>query len=154
MAAYELSLLTNKDAELICTWRYEPPYDTYDVPSDGAAAMLDPLQRFCALRRDGELIAYVCLGAEARVPGLAAVPDVDDLGFGLRPDLIGQGLSREILPWLLGAVAPQLEGGRLRVVILDWNLRSLGAYRRAGFLDTGSHTNGAGTFLLLERDRP
>jgi len=39
----------------------------------------------------------------------------------------------------------------LRVVILDWNARSLAAYRRAGFRDVGSHTNDGDRCLLLRR---
>jgi RimJ/RimL family protein N-acetyltransferase len=88
------------------------------------------------------------------VPGLGEDPGTEDLGFGLRPDLMGQGLSQELLPWLLSALGEVLIGSRLRVVILEWNARSLAAYRRAGFTDVGNHANDNGTFLLLERALP
>jgi RimJ/RimL family protein N-acetyltransferase len=55
---------------------------------------------------------------------------------------------------LLSALSAQFADSRLRVVILDWNARSLAAYRRAGFTDVGSHVNDDGTYLLLERARP
>ena len=113
--------------------------------------MTDPAQRYSAVWRDGELIAYVCLGAEARVPGMTADPGIEDLGFGLRPDLMGQGLSRTLLPWVIVALDDQIDGRRLRVVIYDWNARSLAAYRRLGFTDSGTVTNAGGTFLILIR---
>ena len=151
---YRLGPLSDGDARQVARWRYEAPYDTYNVSAEDAQLMTDPAQRFSAVRRDGALVAYVCLGAEARVSGLVEEAGVEDLGFGLRPDLMGQGLSREILPWLLSALGEQPVGSRLRVVILDWNARSLAAYRGAGFTDVGSHTNDNGTYLLLERARP
>jgi RimJ/RimL family protein N-acetyltransferase len=149
-----LTQLTAQDASEISGWRYEAPYDTYDVGPQDAQLMSEPAQRFSAVRRDGELVAYVCLGAEARVPGLDAEPGTEDLGFGLRPDLMGQGLSRVLLPWLLAELGKQLICERLRVVILDWNARSLAAYRRVGFTDAGTHATDAGTFILLTRPAP
>jgi ribosomal-protein-alanine N-acetyltransferase len=151
---YKLGRLSEADADAISMWRYEPPYDVYNVLAGDARLMTDPAQRFSAVRRNGELIAYLCLGAEARVFGLGEESGMEDLGFGLRPDLMGQGLSREILPLLLEVLGEQLTGTRLRVVILDWNARSLAAYRRVGFTDVGSHINDDGTYLLLERARP
>jgi hypothetical protein len=59
-----------------------------------------------------------------------------------------------VLPWLLGALGDQIVGDHLRVVILEWNIRSLKAYRRVGFRDVGTHSNAADTYLLLTRPRP
>jgi ribosomal-protein-alanine N-acetyltransferase len=146
-----LTPLKSADARRISGWWYPPPYDPYNVPAQDAARMADPAQRFSAIRDGDELIAYACLGGEARVRGLDPQPGTEDLGFALRPDLMGQGLSRQTIPWLLQALRDQIAGHQLRVVILDWNLRSLAAYRRAGFSDAGSHTNEDGTFLLLTR---
>ena len=44
----------------------------------------------------------MCLGAEARVPGLTEEVDVLDVGIGLDPEIVGQGKGRSI-------VAPVLE---------------------------------------------
>lgn len=149
-----LTTLTRADASEISGWRYTPPYDTYDVSAADSERMTDPAQRFSAIRDGDELVAYVCLGAQARVKGLEPKAGTEDLGFGLRPDLMGHGLSREILPWTLSALGDQISGDELRVVILGWNERSLRAYRRAGFTDVGSHTNEDGAYLLLTRPRP
>jgi hypothetical protein len=66
---------------------------------------------------------------------------------------MGQGISGDLFPWLIPALDALLVGSQLRVVILDWNARSLAAYRRAGFTDVGSHGNEDGTFRLLTRPR-
>jgi len=86
----QLTTLTEADTTEIGSWRYDAPYDTYNMPVDDAAVMLEPGQRFSAVRDGAELIAYVCLGGEARVKGLEPEPGTDDLGFGLRPDLMGR----------------------------------------------------------------
>jgi ribosomal-protein-alanine N-acetyltransferase len=153
MDGFELAAVAEADLPALVGWSYELPYDIYDLGSD-LGFMLDPALRYSAVRRDGDLIAYSCIGADARVPGLDAAPGTDDLGFGLHPGLVGQGHSRTVLPWLLGALGDQIVGDHLRVVILEWNIRSLKAYRRVGFRDVGTHSNAADTYLLLTRPRP
>jgi ribosomal-protein-alanine N-acetyltransferase len=151
MSEFLLHPIDAADARAIASWRYDPPYDVYEFDHADVLGLTNPSGRYSAVRRHEELIAYVCLGAEARVTGLGPAQDTDDLGFGLRPDLMGQGLSRDLFPWMLRALENQIVGTRLRVVILDWNARSLAAYRRAGFRDEASHRTADGTYLLLTR---
>ena len=79
----------------VAEWRYEPPYDFYDLASDpdDEAAMRDPARaEHCraVLAADGErLDAFWYFDWHG---------DVVEVGIGLRPDLTGRGLGESFLP--------------------------------------------------------
>lgn len=146
--------LTRTDAEQIATWQYAGRWRAYDSrPGDGLLraeagyqAVADPAT--------GALVGYICTGQEARVPGLAADDGVLDVGAGMRPDLVGSRVGSDFGAAMLGHLAGQAGGRRLRAVVLDWNERSLRLCARLGFLAVGVHTceqDGAlRTYVLLE----
>jgi ribosomal-protein-alanine N-acetyltransferase len=87
-------------ARAIHSWRYEPPYDLYDLADEPLLgflkAFLDPGNAYYAMFDEAEgLVAYCCFGPDAQVPGGDYGPPAIDVGLGLRPDLTGQrqGLS-------------------------------------------------------------
>ncbi|HTW11634.1 MAG TPA: VOC family protein [Solirubrobacteraceae bacterium] len=139
------------DAEQFAQWRYEGEYSFYDSSPTDADAALKPENRYYAVRRNGELIAHVCVGPEARVAGMKAEPGVDDIGFGLRPDLTGHGEFRTLLPEIMDALVPELTAPAQRVVVAAWNDRALSAARHAGFDATGSVVNNLGRWIVLTR---
>lgn len=132
--------LTSADAEQIATWRYAGPWAVYDSrPEDGLVnreggfeSVVDSLT--------GDLVGFVCVGQEARVPGLAAEPGVTDVGVGMRPDLVGARVGSEFGAAVLSHLREQAGGGALRAVVLDWNERSQRLCRRLGFRPVGTHT--------------
>jgi [ribosomal protein S18]-alanine N-acetyltransferase len=146
--------LTAEDLADIETWAYDGPWAVYD--SDGP---LDPELDYWAVVEDtGEeasaapdrLVGFACIGADARVPGLAAVDGVLDVGVGMRPELVGQGLGPEFAETVL-AFAGRRGDARLRAVVQDWNQRSLRLMARLGFTATGTHPVGDVTYVVLER---
>ena len=70
-------------------------------------------------------------------------PDLVDVGWGLRPDLMGQGLGRALIEAAL-AVHPS---SRHRIAVLAWNERARRAPAKCGFAQTGV----LGEFVLMER---
>jgi len=85
------------------------------------------------------LVGFACVGAEARVPGEVALADVVDVGFGMRPDLVGHGLGNEFVATILlhvEATEAAGPGAELRVVVQAWNLRSRRVVERAGFIES------------------
>lgn len=123
--------MTVSHARAIAAWRYPGRWSVYDVDSaesvqDGYSVVLDGNQ--C-------VVGYPCTGAEARVPGLDADPDLLDLGVGMDPALVGRGNG----PAFMAAVLDAVRGERvaLRAVVQDWNERSLRLARRSGFVDAG-----------------
>jgi [ribosomal protein S18]-alanine N-acetyltransferase len=84
----EVRRLTESDAAAIATWRYPGRYATYDV-----GEIVNPERGFWAVDHDADLVGYCCFGSEARVPGVVEEDGVLDVGYGMRPDLMGHGLG-------------------------------------------------------------
>ena len=73
------------------------------------------------------------------MPGGAYTDDALDIGWGMRPDLMGQGRGREFVAAIVGFAWQTYRPIRLRVTIADFNVRSRRAAEPAG--------------LTLERER-
>lgn len=125
-------------------WRYDGVYATYDVHGP-----LGLGRGFFAVEDDaGELVGFGCTGPEARVPGVEPAEGTEDVGYGLRPDLTGQGRGHEFVRAVLAHVTERFPQARLRMSILGWNGRSRRVAERHGFRVVGR----AGEFDVLERE--
>ena len=131
--------LTAEDAEDIATWQYEGPWHIYDSrPEDrisgdsGYDAVTDPAT--------GALVGFICVGPEARVPGVGDEPGIVDVGAGMRPDLVGTRIATEFGPAVLGHIRALAGEARLRALVQSWNERSLRLCARLGFRAVGTHT--------------
>jgi RimJ/RimL family protein N-acetyltransferase len=138
--------LTVDEAERPLGWRYAEPYAIYDARG--------PLGRdvgfFAVEDDDGALVGYGCTGAEARVPGVEEEAETIDVGYGMRPDLIGRGLGREFVGAVLAHAAAEHPSAQLRMSILRWNARSRRVAEAHGFRIVGQ----AGEFDVLVREAP
>jgi ribosomal-protein-alanine N-acetyltransferase len=136
--------LTVEEAERPLGWRYPEPYATYDAEG--------PLGRdlgfFAVEDEDGGLVGFGCTGVEARVPGVEEEPGTVDVGYGMRPELVGRGLGREFVGAVLAHAAEAYPGERLRMSILRWNERSRRVAEAHGFRAVGQ----AGEFDVLVRE--
>jgi RimJ/RimL family protein N-acetyltransferase len=135
--------LTVEEAERPLGWRYEGRLATYD-----ARGPLGRGRGFFAVEDEGELVGYGCVGVEARVPGVEEEPGTIDVGYGMRPDLVGQGRGRLFVGAVLDHVSARHPGARLRMSILEWNDRSRRVAEAHGFRITGR----AGNFDVLVRE--
>jgi RimJ/RimL family protein N-acetyltransferase len=138
--------LTVEEAERPLGWRYAEPYAIYDAQG--------PLGRdvgfFAVVDDAGTLVGYGCTGAEARVPGVEEEAGTVDVGYGMRPDLVGQGLGREFVGAVLAHAAAAHPSSRLRMSILRWNARSRRVAEAHGFRIVSQ----AGEFDVLVRETP
>jgi [ribosomal protein S18]-alanine N-acetyltransferase len=138
--------LTDEEAGRPLGWRYSGPYATYD-----AEGPLRPELGFFAVEDEGgSLVGFGCVGAEARVPGVEEEAGTIDVGYGMRPDLVGQGLGREFVGAVLTHVVERNPAARLRMSILEWNGRSRRVAETHGFHVVGR----AGAFDVLVREAP
>src|ERR1043166_4070523 len=87
----EVRALTEADAREISDWRYEGPWSVYDSRPEDGLMPLDEDYLAVAGAYGGPLGGFCCSGSEARVPGLAEVPGVLDVGFGMDPARVGRG---------------------------------------------------------------
>ena len=69
-AEYNVFPVSEGNAREITTWRYNPPYDLYDLEPRHLAGLLNPDYRYHqVLEKNGGLVGYCCFGIDAQVPG-------------------------------------------------------------------------------------
>ena len=144
--------MTQAQAEAIARWRYEPPYDFYDLDADerDLAELLDPESRgdgyFAACGQAGEVIGFLQLRNEG---------DAIVIGLGLRPDLTDRGLGGSFLEAGLGFARKAFAPLRFRVRVAEFNRRAITVYERAGFVRTRAflHETNGGRFRFVEMER-
>jgi [ribosomal protein S18]-alanine N-acetyltransferase len=142
----EVRQLTESDAAAIATWRYPGRFATYDVGEN-----VTPERGFWAVDHDADLVGYCCFGHEARVPGVVEQDGVLDVGYGMRPDLMGQGLGGVFVRAILDFAVERYTPRRLRLLILDWNDRSRKVAEALGFQRYGVQKSAEGDFLIMTR---
>lgn len=131
--AVRIAPLTFEHAEDIATWRYDAPYDMYDMAGAAPADLLDPAAGLHAVLADDRLIGFRSYGPDGQVPGWDYDDSALDTGGGLRPSLTGQGLGRVV-------IAAGLEFGRatfapvaFRVTVASFNERARRTVESLGF---------------------
>lgn len=141
LSAYQISPLTEENARQIIHWRYQPPYDLYDPSENDLVGFLNPEYRYHqVLNDDMNLVGYCCFGLDARVPGGdydIGEPAVLDVGFGMHPDLVGQGRGAGFLMAILNYGQEHFAPERFRATIASFNQRSLKTFQGQGFQITG-----------------
>jgi RimJ/RimL family protein N-acetyltransferase len=155
--SYRLTAMTAPLAGRVGGWHYPPPYDTYDLSPDDARHLMQPEHRYHAVCEGGEMVGYCCFGVDATVPGGDYSHDALDIGWGMRPDLVGHGRGREFVAAIVGFAAEMYAPARMRVTIAEFNERSQRAAAGNGFtVETGRFAGPGGMrFVVLERaDEP
>lgn len=100
---------------------------------------------------EGELAGYCCFGLEARVPGVEEEKDTLDVGYGMRPDLVGKGFGSAFVTAIVDFAVDEFSPRRLRLLILTWNQRSRKVAEALGFQKTGIVRSEEGDFLVMMR---
>ena len=156
MHAIRIAPLTRAHAEDLATWRYEPPYDVYDLAGADPDELLDPALDFHAVLAGDRLVGFRSYGPDGQVPGWEYDDAALDTGGGLRPSLTGQGLGRAVIQAGLehgrAAYAPQA----FRVTVASFNTRALRTVESLGFVRVGSFAalRDGRSFEVLVRPEP
>jgi ribosomal-protein-alanine N-acetyltransferase len=145
--------MSQDEAEEISRWRYEPPYDFYDLDADqrDLAELLDPAGRgdryYSAHYAPRKLIGFF----ELRIAGGVLV-----VGLGLRPDLTGRGLGPSFLDAGLAFASERFATSHFKLSVAEFNTRAITVYERAGFVRTRSfmHETNGGLHSFIEMERP
>ncbi|MFC1525590.1 GNAT family N-acetyltransferase [Candidatus Latescibacterota bacterium] len=152
---YRFEPMTAAAAEKIKSWRYEPPFDFYDLDAnpDDLAEFMDERNwpdTFYAVHDEwGSLAGFFVFERK----GAAA-----DIGLGLRPDLTGDGAGRRFVEAGLAFGTESLGITSYRLEVARFNTRAISVYRRVGFTETTrfvQETNGGRyDFIRMERPAP
>lgn len=131
--AFRFVPMTRDQAEELCGWRYEPPFDLYrwaDWPrmkEEGIEFGDDAIrerQYISAVDAQGRMIGFV---------QLFPIVGVTRLGLGLRPDLCGRGLGPAFARAAAEEALRRAPGDAVDLEVLVWNARAVRAYSKAGF---------------------
>ncbi len=150
--------VTEVDVRAFATWRYEPPYDGYDIdqPVDEAVPyFLQPSTNCHVIECEGELAAFFTFGSDARVPGGDYSAPGLDIGLGMKPEFTGRGHGRRVVETVVQFAREAFDVDPLRVTIAAGNQRALRVWSSLGFTETQRfHTSrpmmGSDTFVVLE----
>jgi [ribosomal protein S18]-alanine N-acetyltransferase len=132
---FEVCELSIEDGENLAMWQTPGPWTVADSLEPPAAD-----EGYWAIRdSSGQLVGYCCFGGAARVPGIEADAAMLDVVFGLRPNLVGHGLSNELARVVAAHAGKVAAGRRLRTILPQWNDAGRRAAEHAGFKVTGAH---------------
>ena len=138
--------LTPADAAAIASWRYPGTYSTYEFDEPPACD-----SDTWAVTEADELVGYCCFGAPARVAGAEAAPGTLDVGYGLAPDRMGQGLGPSFVGTIIEFALSRFDPERLRLYVLEWNQRSRKVAAGEGFAVESVLASAEGPFLVMTR---
>lgn len=119
----------------ILTWRYEPPYDIYNMGDGtedpiGLAEAIEyfsqPKYHFKAILKQstGELAAFCSFGPDGQVGGGDYGQPAIDIGLGVHPANTGRGLGRTFVAATIAFAEQNFDQPRLRVTIAEFNRRA------------------------------
>ena len=131
--------MTEEEAQDICTWKYEPPYQLYGfLPWEQMKALgiemgdsdIRRKQYVSVKNRNEELIGF------AQYFPLVGVTRI---GLGMRPDLLGHGKGAAFVQAIVSDAARRHPEDEIDLEVLTWNHRAIRAYQTAGFLITDTY---------------
>jgi ribosomal-protein-alanine N-acetyltransferase len=136
--SYIFNKMDEINARAILGWRYDPPYDIYNLPSDKVESvvqyMIVPQNAYSSITDEqGELVAYCCFGREGQVPGGDYHSDALDIGMGVRPELTGRGFGHEFVNSVLDFAGTTFGLCVYRVTVAEFNERALRVWEKTGF---------------------
>jgi RimJ/RimL family protein N-acetyltransferase len=120
----------------IVSWRYDPPYDIYNIEDLDAAILyaIDPQNRFFAMRdATDKLVGFCSFGQDGQVPGGNYDLEALDIGMGIHPDLTGLGHGTGYVAAVLNFAREEFAMELMRVTIAAFNLRAQRVWEKNGF---------------------
>jgi [ribosomal protein S18]-alanine N-acetyltransferase len=135
----------------VALWTYDPPFDLYNSDPGSARLFLeidaDGFGFYALADAADDVVGFCCFGAEARVPPQTPEEGTVDLGGGIRPDRLSEGVATATLPAVM-AFALRWNPRKFRIAVAAFNDRSICLCQSAGFELTGSFSNKDGRDLL------
>ncbi len=158
--------ITADDVSQILTWRYEPPYDLYNM-GQGTADPIElieaidyftqPEYHFRAVLRQpaAELAAFCSFGLDGQVAGGDYSAPGTDIGMGVHPQYTGRGLGGMFAALAIDYAVKTFAPPRLRVTIAEFNRRAQKVWEQHGFVPVQRFRANIGKrpFIVYVKDR-
>ncbi|MDQ4088761.1 MAG: hypothetical protein M3163_00400 [Actinomycetota bacterium] len=125
----EIRRFTPEEAVVAASWRYPGVLAIYDGDPSAWQTFLvrsESGHGYYAIVDEGELVGFCSFGPEGRVVGQPAeIQGLLDVGGGIRPDLVGQGLGAVGLPAVLAFGRQRFSPPGFLTAIASFNRRSI-----------------------------
>ncbi|BBH23287.1 N-acetyltransferase [Paenibacillus baekrokdamisoli] len=136
---FTVTALSPELAAMLCTWRYDPPFDFYNWSSWEVMLQLG-IEFGDEYIRDKQYAAV--LDQKGTFVGFAQffpLLDVTRIGLGLRPDLCGNGLGLPMVKAIVSEALRRSPSDEIDLEVHVWNLRAIRTYEQADFIITDTY---------------
>ena len=137
---FNITPMTESDAQEYVSWRYGAPFDIYNIllaaeeMRQYLAFCVDPVNEMYSIRDDsGDVVGFCVFGADAQINGGDYSQSDLDVGMGVRPDHTGKGLGTEFADAVIEFAKAKHAPKALRVTILEYNKRAQRVWERLWF---------------------
>ncbi|MGX1194689.1 GNAT family N-acetyltransferase [Metabacillus sp. SLBN-84] len=143
----------------ILGWRYEAPYDFYnmEVSEENIHGMLSH-PYYAIKNKAGETAGFFCFGITAQVPSrfMAQIYSANmiDIGLGMNPHLTGKGQGSAFFAFILNQARAGFPNTPLRLTVACFNERASRIYEKAGFNEAARFENEGVTFKVMVLQEP
>jgi ribosomal-protein-alanine N-acetyltransferase len=136
---FAFRLIDETSARDVMSWRYDPPYDVYNLDPDSEELLQVLLDRNTACYgltdASGDLVGFCTFGADGQVPGGDYSREALDIGMGIRPDLTGRGKGSVYVNAVLEFAMLTFAPATVRVTVATFNHRARSVWEKAGFCE-------------------
>ena len=158
MQSSKIRPFSESEARAVSSWSYEPPFHIYNGDpgrfEDYLAIDADGYGFYAVADADDEVVGFCCFGEEARVSGQAPAAGVVDIGGGVRPDLMSNGIATQAFPAIVAFATSTFGTTAFRTAVASFNQRSTRLCLAAGFRIARSFEGPGGEFQELLRRHP
>ncbi|MCA0970225.1 GNAT family N-acetyltransferase [Halobacillus litoralis] len=148
--------MTEQDARQIVSWRYDPPYELYNLEmnDESIAEFLDGSYK-AVFDDQQRLFGFYCSGRSAQVP---AGDQYDvyhkkavDMGLGMNPIYTGCGLGFDFVKMVTAELHKRHGNVPIRLTVANFNTRAIHLYEKLGFKEVDQFSNTATSFKTMIR---
>lgn len=145
--------ITPEDAVEVIHWKYEVPYDFYNIRAQAEAMQEFLMNPYYTVRCEGKLVGIFCIGTSAQVPeGRATGMYVErfiDIGLGMAPKQTGQGRGREFFQRIVTFLKETYPNTGVRLSVATFNQRAIKLYESIGFHRVASFPAADADFIIM-----
>ena len=155
MGNFTIADITPEDALQVLGWKYEPPYDFYNIRSKSEAMQEFLMGSYYSVYKEDELVGVFCIGESAKVPeGIRAGVYKEsrvDVGVGMSPVLTGQGKGMEFFESILSYLQRRFPEADMRLSVASFNKRAIKLYQNCGFTQQATFQSKDHEFIVMTR---